>query len=169
MNTMNKSSLNSTKFSTSRIMEIVWIFLICDNSSGEYFLKYYFLITSFLKIMPNFCQHVILFTMISDVFLWVLTYVCWFLAINLTNFNPPEKFHKLTEDNIFIIREKTTYNRVHSRFEIQAGHSHQSKTLAGRWSEMDFNLFSYLFPKLPIEPTNIVIWVHNQKWSEPPW
>ena len=137
MNTMNKSSLNSTKFSTSRIMEIVWIFLICDNSSGEYFLKYYFLITSFLKIMPNFCQHVILFTMISDVFLWVLTYVCWFLAINLTNFNPPEKFHKLTEDNIFIIREKTTYNRVHSRFEIQAGHSHQSKS---KWTLICFHI-----------------------------
>ena len=101
MNTMNKSSLNSTKFSTSRIMEIVWIFLICDNSSGEYFLKYYFLITSFSKIMPNFCQHVILFTMISDVFLWVLTYVCWFLAINLTNFDLTLlKFHIRTDNNL---------------------------------------------------------------------
>ena len=70
------------------------------------------------------------------------TYLCWFLTVNLTNSNPPEKFHKLTEDNIFIIREKTTYNKVYSRFEIQAGHSHQSKTLASdqKWTLICFHI-----------------------------
>ena len=75
-------------------------------------------------------------------FFFLGTYLCPFLTTNLTNFNPPENFHKLTEDIIFIVREKTLESIQNLKFGLGIHSSHQSKTLAGdqKWTLICFHV-----------------------------